>query len=87
MGSYREYPAPLRRLVEREFVKIAPRYTDAAFVMTDLVTQLHREGLLAWTDAVITTARDRQGITVSAEEAAKRFAEEEARGSTPRCCA
>lgn len=75
-GFQREYPAPVRRLVYRELMKLAPRFNDVGFVLTDVVVQLYREGLTAWIDPFVEAVRARHGIDVSAAEAKKRFDED-----------
>lgn len=63
-GFQREYPAAVRRLVYRELMKVAPNYSDVEWVLTDTMTQLHRQGLERWCGAVVEAAVTRHGITL-----------------------
>lgn len=77
-GFAREYPVPVRPLVVRELLRLAPSYVDLHFVLHDLLAQLHRQDLVAWCDAVVTYTREAHGIELSVERAAARCAEEAA---------
>jgi hypothetical protein len=70
-GFGREYPALVRRIFDREARKLVLSYTDPAFVLTDLVSLLHREHLEQWCEAFISVIRRDHGIEVSAAQAAK----------------
>lgn len=63
-GFQREYPAVLRRIVYKELMKVAPNYSDVEWVLTDTMTQLHRQGLERWCGAVTEAAATRHGITL-----------------------
>ena len=58
-GFWREYPAILRPLVQRELMKIAPQFLDRTFVMKDAAANLVRQDLDAWIPAMITAAAER----------------------------
>ena len=75
-GFQREYPALTRRLVYRELMKIAPRYSDTKFVLTDNMVQLYRQGLDFWDTALADAAQRRHGLEISRVEARKRFDED-----------
>lgn len=77
-GFAREYPPPVRPLVVRELLKLAPKYRDTRYVLTDLLAGLHRQGLEAWSPAVVEYVRSAHGIAVSDAEAAAICAEESA---------
>ncbi|MFN8023050.1 MAG: DUF6206 family protein [Acidimicrobiales bacterium] len=70
-GFVREYPWPVRRVVYRELMKIAPQHADIGFVFRDICVQLYRQGLDPWVDAVVAAARERHGVTVDAADARK----------------
>jgi|GEM_PF-1955224 len=63
-GFQREYPAVLRRVVYKELMKVAPNYSDVEWVLTDTMTQLHRQGLERWCTAVTDAAATRHGIVL-----------------------
>ncbi|MEN9647106.1 MAG: hypothetical protein RL238_3775 [Actinomycetota bacterium] len=63
-GFQREYPAALRRIVYKELMKVAPNYSDVEWVLTDTMTQLHRQGLERWCVAVTEAAAQRHDITL-----------------------
>ena len=71
-GFQREYPAPLRRLVYKELMKVAPGFSEVDWVLTDILTQLHRQGLERWCPAV-TDAAARRGRTIDPAEGKRRF--------------
>jgi hypothetical protein len=68
-----DFPALLRPAVRREFASIAPKYLDQEYVLTDVVTNLHRDGLAPWCSAVAQLITDRHGIAVSTTLAEKRY--------------
>ena len=72
-GFQREYPAVTRGLVFRELMKIAPRYMEVDFVLTDTIVQLYRQGLDSWDEPLTDAARRRHGLTISPVEARKRY--------------
>lgn len=53
-------------------MKAARQYTDVAFVLTDVMTQLHRMGMPAWCEAFAAAARARHGVHIDPAEAKKR---------------
>lgn len=71
-GFRREFPWAIRRLVYRELLKLARQYGDAPYVLTDVMTQLHRMGLSEWCPAVAQAARVRHGIVIDPDEARQR---------------
>jgi hypothetical protein len=72
-GFEREYPAITRGLVYRELMKIAPRYTEVDFVLTDTIVQLYRQGLDAWDVPFVNAAQRRHGLTLSRAVARQRY--------------
>lgn len=75
-GFLQEYPLPLRPIVYRELTRLAPRYLDTGYVLTDLLVGLLRQDLGPWCEAVVRIARDRHGIEVSPAVAAVNYREE-----------
>ncbi len=71
-GFRREFPWAIRRLVYRELMKMAVRYTEAEYVLTDVMTQLHRMGLSEWCPAVAEAARTRHQVAIDPDEAKQR---------------
>lgn len=72
-GFQREYPLVVRRLVYRELMKVAPHYSELDWVLTDVMTQLYRQGLEAWCDPFAAACRERHGVDVSPAEARTRY--------------
>lgn len=72
-GFQREYPAALRRIVYKELMKIAPHYVEIEWVLTDVMTQLYREGLEAWCAPFTEAAKQRHQIELSTVLAKERF--------------
>lgn len=70
-GFVREYPWPVRRVVYRELMKIAPQHSNVDFVVRDIAVQLYRQQLDPWVDVVLRAARDRHGVHVDAADAKK----------------
>lgn len=75
-GFLREYPAMVRPLVVRELNKIAPRFGEIDYVLTDVLVQLYRQGIENWVEPYIATVRQRHGVELSAVLAKERFGEE-----------
>ncbi len=71
-GFRRQFPWAIRRLVYRELLKLATQYVDIGYVLTDVMTQLHRMGLSHWCPAVAEAALGRHGITIDPEVAGQR---------------
>lgn len=72
-GLALEYPAIVRPILDREARKYLPMYADLDFVLTDLVSLLHREHLERWCQPFIEVIERQHGISVSAEQAEKNF--------------
>lgn len=70
-GYRREYPWAIRRLVYRELMKLARQYVDLEYVLTDVMTQLHRMAMPDWCPAVAEAARVRHGVTIDPDKARK----------------
>ena len=75
-GFQREYPAVARRIVYKELMKVAAGFSKVDWVLTDTMTQLHRQGLERWCAAVTTAAADRVGVVIDPAEAKARFDED-----------
>ena len=71
-GFQREYPAVLRRIVYKELMKVAPGFSQVDWVLTDTMTQLHRQGLEQWCSAVAEAAASR-GVRIDPSEGKARF--------------
>jgi hypothetical protein len=63
-GFQHEFPWLIRRTVYRELMKAAVKYVDVEYVLTDVMTQLHRMGLSAWCQPFADAARARHGRTI-----------------------
>jgi Family of unknown function (DUF6206) len=72
-GFLREYPALARRLVKKELLKIAPRFGEVDYVLTDAIVQFHRQGLVEWTTPFVKAVRARHDIELSPNLAKERF--------------
>lgn len=72
-GFQREYPALARRIVYKELMKVAGGFSKVDWVLTDMMTQLHRQGLERWCGAVTAAAVDRLGVVIDPAEAKARF--------------
>ena len=71
-GYRREYPWAIRKLVYRELMKLARQYVELDYVLTDVMTQLHRMGMPEWCPPVAEAARVRHGAAIDPEEARQR---------------
>lgn len=71
-GFRREFPWAIRRVVYRELLKLAKQYVDVQYVLTDVMTQLHRMGMSDWCPAVAEAARERHAITIDPDVARQR---------------
>jgi hypothetical protein len=71
-----QVPAVVRPYVRKQFARLASHYIEADYVITDLMTQLHRQRLDHWCEAVTAYARSAHGIDVSAAKAAELSADE-----------
>ena len=72
-GFQREYPTVTRKLVYRELMKIAPRYADLEYVLTDVMAQLYRQNIHDWCQPFADAAKRRHGIDLSPTLAKERF--------------
>ncbi len=59
-----EFPAIVRPLLKRELSKVILRFTSVEGALTDFACNLYKEGLDAWVDATVTTARHQLAIKV-----------------------
>lgn len=75
-GFWREYPVILRPLVQRELLKIAPRFLDPAFVMKDAAANLFRQDLDAWLPAMIAAAEAKTDLGFTEAEARAAYEED-----------
>lgn len=71
-----QFPKVLRGYVHREFRRLALKYRDVDYVVTDVMTQLNRQRLQHWCDTVAAYARDAHGLDVSPAKAAELAAAE-----------
>jgi hypothetical protein len=71
-GFEREYPWLIRRVVYRELMKAAKHYTDVVYVLTDVMTQLHRIGMSQWCAPFADAAQARHQMTIDPAEARRR---------------
>jgi hypothetical protein len=71
-GFLREYPAPVRRTVYKELMKIAAGFGDPVWALEDVLVQLHREHMTQWCVPFAQAARDRHGFEISSEVAEQR---------------
>ncbi len=72
-GFLREYPAVVRPLVRKELLKIAPRFSDVDYVLTDAIVQFYRQGFTDWITPYVRAVRERHGIELSPAIAKERF--------------
>ncbi|MFN8020380.1 MAG: DUF6206 family protein [Acidimicrobiales bacterium] len=72
-GFQREFPWLLRRLIYKELMKAAIHYTtDVEYVLTDVMTQLHRSGMSVWCQPFADAAQARHGIAIDPAVAKQR---------------
>lgn len=71
-GFQREFPWLIRRLVYRELMKAAKQYTDVEYVLTDVMTQLHRMGMSEWCAPFARAAQVRHQVTIDPAVAKQR---------------
>ena len=72
-GFQREFPWLLRRLIYKELMKAAIHYTtDVEYVLTDVMTQLHRSRMSAWCQPFADAAKARHGIAIDPAVAQQR---------------
>jgi hypothetical protein len=72
-GFQREFPWVIRRLVYRELMKAAIKYTtDVEYVLTDVMTQLHRVGMSGWCQPFADATLARHGISIDPAVAKQR---------------
>jgi hypothetical protein len=76
MAFLRQFPKIVRGYVYKEFRRLAPKFGDVAYVITDVMTQLNRQELPQWCGAVADYAREAHGIEVFLAEATRLAAEE-----------
>lgn len=72
-GFAREYPMAFRPIVRGELLRLVPLYTDLAHVLHDLLANLHREGLVHWSDAFAAASHRQYGIDLSFDKAAEMY--------------
>jgi Family of unknown function (DUF6206) len=72
-GFRREYPAAVRGIVYKELMKVAAGFSQVDWVLTDVMTQLHRQGLEQWCAPFAAAALDRHGRSIDPAEAKARF--------------
>ncbi|MFM8354506.1 MAG: DUF6206 family protein [Gammaproteobacteria bacterium] len=72
-GFQREFPWLIRRMIHRELMKLAVKYTnDVEYVLTDVMTQLHRSGMSDWCQPFADAALARHGIVIDPAVAKQR---------------
>lgn len=72
-GFLREYPGVVRPFVRKELLKIAPRFSEVDYVLTDAIVQFYRQGFTNWITAYVHAVRARHGIELSPATAKERF--------------
>ena len=76
LAFLRQFPKVARGYVHREFRRLAPKYLEVDYVVTDLMTQLNRQQLHDWSPTVAAYARAAHGIDVSPAKAKELAAED-----------
>jgi hypothetical protein len=71
-GFEREFPWLIRRTVYRELMKAAALCTDLDYMLTDVMTQLHRSRMSDWCQPFADAARVRHGRTIDPAVARQR---------------